>query len=178
MGKKCSKCDETNNESAIFCSRCGQNLTVVVVPTGIQLISYYFLYVVAQDIVTVLLRYKVIPQIAEGFISMPIIWAMQIIYICAGTYVGFYLKKLKRTALYVSYFLFIWGMISACLMLANVNPILQRVYIVMDATPKIAEQDITEMTTIFVLLATIPLNAVVAGYLFKRRELFIKQVVL
>jgi hypothetical protein len=147
---------------------------VAVVPTGITLISYFFLYAAAQSAVMSLIRYNLVNRMAEGYFPVSFIWAYQIIAICVDLFVGFYLKKLQRIALYVFYGISILGLSFTGVTLGNINPLLQRMYEVMDMTPRIAEQDMIEMMMILIFLFSMAFNMVMVGYVYTKRKLFTK----
>jgi hypothetical protein len=174
MDKTCQKCEELNPESASFCTQCGHDLSVVVVPTGIQLVSYFYLFGAAQCVVMMTVRWGFVSKMAEGYFSATAILTYLIVTTCINLYIWFYLKKLSIIAFYVFFVVSVLSLFSSGIMLANINPFLQRMYEVMNLTPRIAEQDFMEMFMILAVLAGMAVNMIVAGYIFTKRKLFTK----
>lgn len=174
MDITCQKCKELNSESAAFCTKCGHDLSVPVVPVGITLVSYFYLYAAAQGIVTLLLYYNLACRMVEGYLPLWFVWGHQILVLCVNIYIGIYLMKLKRLAFYLFAVVSILGLCSTGVLLGYINPLLQRLYMVMGLTPRIAEQDMIEIFMIAGLLLGVVIGVFMMWYVFTKRKLFVK----
>jgi hypothetical protein len=174
MDKTCQKCGALNSGSASFCTKCGHDLSAVVVPVGITLVSYFYLYAAAQSIVMLLLYYNLACRMLEGYLPLSVVWGHQLLVLCVNLYIGIYLKKLKRIAFYVYFVMFVLSLCFIGVFLGHINPFLQRIYVVMGLAPRIAEQDMIEIIMIVGLLVGVALNVIMVGYVYTKRRLFSK----
>jgi hypothetical protein len=174
MAVACLKCSELNIESAFFCTHCGHKLSKVVVPVGIQLVSYFYIYSALKMAVIIPFCWGIFNQIGDIYISRAYFLVHSIVACSIALYLGFNLKKLKRIALYIFYVSFTLGIIASELIFGKLYPFLQKYFLLNGLRIGHNEQSLVELFMVSAFSVGLIFNMVLFGYVFTQRKLFTK----